>query len=383
MLKLLKIGVLVIVATGFIGMASSQAQSNMKNPTTPDHRHDHNGFINRPFNPYNYYNPLNPYNIYFNPYSPLNPNNLYNPYNPYYNALNAYNPYSPYSFYNPYQAVNLPPFVYRNPNLLAQALTFQNALSNNYANNYAAAWNNTAAVYNTMAYNNAVANNTAAYYNALAYNNAAMYNNAAANSSYSAMYNMYAANAAANNTAALYNAMANYNNTINNPYGMTPSSNAPSRYSSNFSGGPGGSNYNPYGNPGVVPSYAPSYSQNSPPAPGVVDTAPNISHRSGPDIYATVNTPNIIQEQSQAKSEKLKKYQRFSTPSDIVSGAALNALVDDMRTSLGKDVKLAPIPVSESVLKKINVVQKETNSALGILAMTASLPGPWLSLTTF
>lgn len=83
------------------------------------------------------------------------------------------------------------------------------------------------------------------------------------------------------------------------------------------------------------------------------------------EMYIKANTPTFTEEQAKVAKTTLKRIQTNSTPYEIVNGAALNLLLDDVRRFPGRKVSMEPISISEDVLKQLNIIKSVGN--LGIL----------------
>jgi hypothetical protein len=233
-------------------------------------------------------------------------------------------------------------------------------------------------------------------------------------------YNMQARNAAAYNAAA-YNAGA-YNYGMYNPamgYNLNPYTSGINPYTTT----PYGTGYNPYvptgpgagmnpytpyspGTPGMTNPYSPTpypypdYTAYDPyglrgqadtmrafgqlinqeeqarilreqALQARVDTA---KKKFDYQMYVKANTPTFTQEQAKVARDTLRRIQTNSNPAEISSGKALNVLLDDIRTHPNKKVSMDPIPLSEDVLKSINVIKNAGN--LGLLRDDAKFNWP-------
>lgn len=83
------------------------------------------------------------------------------------------------------------------------------------------------------------------------------------------------------------------------------------------------------------------------------------------EMYIKANTPTFTEEQAKVASMTLRRIQNDSNPAEIMSGKALNILLDDLRKYPGKKVSMEPIKLSEEVLKGLNVTS--SFGSLGLL----------------
>lgn len=90
-------------------------------------------------------------------------------------------------------------------------------------------------------------------------------------------------------------------------------------------------------------------------------------------LYVRANTPTFADEQRRIARNTLNRIHIASMPQEIVSGKALNILMDDVRRFY-KKANMDPIPLSESVLSRINVTSK--NLGVGILRDGGKLEWP-------
>jgi hypothetical protein len=87
------------------------------------------------------------------------------------------------------------------------------------------------------------------------------------------------------------------------------------------------------------------------------------------------NTPTWTERQAQIGKQILARAQTTSTASDIVSGQALNVLLQDLR-KLSGDSSSASTPLSEDVLGHINVAPKNGRGNLGLLRNEGNVDWP-------
>lgn len=78
--------------------------------------------------------------------------------------------------------------------------------------------------------------------------------------------------------------------------------------------------------------------------------------------YIRDNTPSYTEEQAKILKNTLKRIQTNSSPTEILSGKALNLLLDDIRQHPYKKSAIEAIPVSENILRQINVISKSAGS---------------------
>ncbi len=83
------------------------------------------------------------------------------------------------------------------------------------------------------------------------------------------------------------------------------------------------------------------------------------------EMYVKANTPSFSEEQAKIARLYLKRIQGNSSPPEIVSGKALNVMLDDLRKYAGRKATLEAIAVSEEVLAHLNVTIGQGN--LGLL----------------
>lgn len=82
------------------------------------------------------------------------------------------------------------------------------------------------------------------------------------------------------------------------------------------------------------------------------------------NMYIRANTPTYTQEQAKIAATTLKRIQTMSTATEIANGRALNILLDDIRKLPTKKAALDPLPVSEDVLRSLNIVKGAGNVGL-------------------
>ncbi len=86
------------------------------------------------------------------------------------------------------------------------------------------------------------------------------------------------------------------------------------------------------------------------------------------DLYVKANTPSFTDEQAKIAKNTLRRIQSTSNPNEIWSGKSLNILLDDLRLTRGKKISSDPTPLSEDVLKQINITKKKDGLGnLGLL----------------
>ncbi len=83
------------------------------------------------------------------------------------------------------------------------------------------------------------------------------------------------------------------------------------------------------------------------------------------DLYVKANTPTFADDQKRIAKNTLKRIQNNSNPVEIASGKALNILLDDVRNFPMKKANMDPIPMSDFVLKQLNVTTG--NFGVGLL----------------
>lgn len=83
------------------------------------------------------------------------------------------------------------------------------------------------------------------------------------------------------------------------------------------------------------------------------------------EMYIKANTPTFTEEQAKVASMTLRRIQNDSNPAEIMSGKAMNVLLDDLRRYPGKKVSMEPIRLSDEVLKGLNVTS--SFGSLGLL----------------
>ena len=81
--------------------------------------------------------------------------------------------------------------------------------------------------------------------------------------------------------------------------------------------------------------------------------------------YIEANTPTYTAEQARVAKLTLQRIQTNSAPGEVISGRAINFLLDDLRKYPNKKTLLEPMPISEGVLSQLNVTKN--NYGLGIL----------------
>src|SRR4029077_17345056 len=73
------------------------------------------------------------------------------------------------------------------------------------------------------------------------------------------------------------------------------------------------------------------------------------------ELYIKANTPTFADEQKKIAQNTLKRIQVASIPAEIQNGKALNILLDDVRNFPLKKANMDPIPMSDDILKQLNV----------------------------
>jgi hypothetical protein len=77
------------------------------------------------------------------------------------------------------------------------------------------------------------------------------------------------------------------------------------------------------------------------------------------ELYVRANAPTFADEQKRIAKNTLNRIQVASNPAEIANGKALNILMDDVRKFPLKKAALdQPLPLSEDVLKQLNVTTK-------------------------
>lgn len=76
------------------------------------------------------------------------------------------------------------------------------------------------------------------------------------------------------------------------------------------------------------------------------------------DLYVRANTPTFSDEQKRIARNTLSRIQISSNPAEIASGKALNILLDDIRKFPLKKATIEAYPLSEDVLRQLNVTTK-------------------------
>ncbi len=82
-------------------------------------------------------------------------------------------------------------------------------------------------------------------------------------------------------------------------------------------------------------------------------------------MWVRANTPTYAEEQNKIARSTLMRIQTNSSPTEIVSGKALNVLLDDLRKFTSKKVAMEPIQLTEEILRQINVTK--SSGSLGVL----------------
>src|SRR5262249_52426921 len=83
------------------------------------------------------------------------------------------------------------------------------------------------------------------------------------------------------------------------------------------------------------------------------------------DQYIKANTPTFTEEQKKVARNTLKRIQTNSNPYEVTNGTALNMLLADISKFTGRKASLEPIPISEEVLKQLNVTKSA--GSIGLL----------------
>jgi hypothetical protein len=85
------------------------------------------------------------------------------------------------------------------------------------------------------------------------------------------------------------------------------------------------------------------------------------------ELYVKANTPTFTEIQAKIAKDTLKRIQNTNNVAEIWSGRAQKILLDDLRNKVrGKKVSIDPIPLSEDVLKHLNITTKRGGN-LGLL----------------
>jgi len=92
------------------------------------------------------------------------------------------------------------------------------------------------------------------------------------------------------------------------------------------------------------------------------------------ELYKAANTPTWSEEQVKVARQVHKRILSNSSPAEILNGAALNILLDDARRFPNKKVAMDPIPLSEDVLRRLNVTAGSGN--MGLLRENGKLAWP-------
>jgi len=92
------------------------------------------------------------------------------------------------------------------------------------------------------------------------------------------------------------------------------------------------------------------------------------------EMFIKANTIPYSEVQRRIFQQQRNRVQKAATPSEIVSGKSANLLMKDLETSRGKKIELQPIPLSDDVLKHLNVTTKNGN--LGLLRNDGRLAWP-------
>ncbi|MFO0863326.1 MAG: hypothetical protein U0744_01465 [Gemmataceae bacterium] len=82
------------------------------------------------------------------------------------------------------------------------------------------------------------------------------------------------------------------------------------------------------------------------------------------ELYKAANTPTYTEEQMKIARQVHKRILSNSSPSEILNGTALNILLDDARKYPNKKVSMDPIPLSEDILRRLNVTAGLGNMGL-------------------
>lgn len=92
------------------------------------------------------------------------------------------------------------------------------------------------------------------------------------------------------------------------------------------------------------------------------------------ELYKAANTPTYTEEQMKIARQVHKRILSNSSPSEILNGTALNILLDDARKHPNKKVSMDPIPLSEDILRRLNVTAGMGN--MGLLRDNGKLVWP-------
>src|SRR5262249_28240537 len=85
------------------------------------------------------------------------------------------------------------------------------------------------------------------------------------------------------------------------------------------------------------------------------------------EMYLRANRPTFSDEQMRLARIRLQQVLTTTNVFEITSAGALNVILDDLRKLVGRTVTLEPIPLSESVLRNINVRGARDTGNLGLL----------------
>jgi hypothetical protein len=95
------------------------------------------------------------------------------------------------------------------------------------------------------------------------------------------------------------------------------------------------------------------------------------------DMYIRNNTPTFTDEMIKNQKQVLKRIQNNSSPPEIVDGRSLNFLIDDVEKQAAKQAAIPPIPLSEGVLRHLNVKPGGLDAqSLGLLRDGGKLSWP-------
>jgi hypothetical protein len=92
------------------------------------------------------------------------------------------------------------------------------------------------------------------------------------------------------------------------------------------------------------------------------------------EMYLRANTPSYADEQGRIAKSVLKRIQIASMPAEVVSGKALNILLDDIRKFPYKKAAMDPLPLNEEVVSRLNVTGK--TQGIGMLREGGKLDWP-------
>jgi hypothetical protein len=92
------------------------------------------------------------------------------------------------------------------------------------------------------------------------------------------------------------------------------------------------------------------------------------------EMYLRANTPSFADEQGRIAKNVLKRIQIASMPLEILSGKALNILLDDIRKFPLKKAAIDPLPLNEDVVSHLNVTGKA--QGIGMLRDGGKLDWP-------